>query len=268
MSVKPYMILVASQKGGVGKTTVALNLAVALASHKYTVLLVDSDVESASISEHLGIRADGKGYLDAVNGKVDLKDTMFAYGPLELYIIPGTPSKGEPAPDPEDLQKFYSALKHVDFDFVLVDGQPGIFSSNITKYFDDVAIITTPDSVSAMDSARTAEYCEKYRLEHRLIINKIGYSPYDLSRDEIEKLYGDVAFQIVPDEKIVAESVLKRKPAYLIDRGSYFSLAMDELARAYALKIEETGSGVGPVGDRESKPGFFEKLGRWFFESK
>lgn len=268
MDKKPYLVLVASKKGGVGKTTISLNLAVALAYNNYKVLLVDSDMESASASEQLGIVVEGKGYEDVLRGGVAVGDALFAYEPIDLDIIPGSPSKDSYEPTSDELVRFYTSLMKLKFDFIIVDSPPGIFNGSIAKYFNDVAILTTPDPVSAVGSSSMAAYCEKYRLEHRLIINRMGYSNFDLNRENVEKLFGDVAFQVVPEDKIVAESILKHKPAFMIDRSAYFSLAIEELARAYALKIGEPTKNRESEIERERRPNIFERLARWALKPK
>jgi MinD-like ATPase involved in chromosome partitioning or flagellar assembly len=267
---KPYIIMIASQKGGVGKTTIALNLAVALRYKNLRVLLVDTDLESASASEQLGIRTDGKGYVDIVNGDTDISETIFAYEPIDLNIIPGSPAKELTKIDPKDLEKFYARLSKMEYEFIIIDSPPGLFPEIIAKYLDDVAILTTPDSISSVGSSRMAMYCEKCRLEHRLIINRMGNSKFDLEKEEVEQLFGDVAFQTIPEDSIVPESVLKHKPAYLIDKNSYFCLAIDEIARDYMLKLSGPSElqGPGPEPERETKPSAFEKLAKWFFKPK
>ena len=261
---KPYMILIASQKGGVGKTTIALNLAAALAYKNFQVLLVDTDTESASLSQQLGIKPEGTGYLEALGNNAEIKDMLFSYEPLDLYIIPGAPSIERFSPNPDRLVKFYGKLAHTDFDFVIIDSPPGLFSGDVARYFNDVAILTTPDSVSSAGSERMAKYCERFRLEHRLIINRMGYSKYELERAEVERLYGDVAFQAIPEDKIVPESLMKRKPAYMIDKNAYFSVAIEELARDYALKVGQAPQDRDQEFERSTKPTFFERLTRWF----
>ncbi|MGA3020817.1 MAG: MinD/ParA family protein [Candidatus Micrarchaeales archaeon] len=270
MDKKPYIIMIASQKGGVGKTTIALNLAVALRYKNLNVLLVDTDLESASASEQLGIRIDGRGYFDVVNGDAEVREAIFAYEPIDLHIIPGSPAKELNKIEPRDLDRFYAKLSKLEYDFIIIDSPPGLFPEIIAKYLNDVAILTTPDSISSVGSSRMAMYCEKYKIEHRLIINRMGYSKFDLEREEVEQLFGDVSFQTVPEDKIIPESVLKHKPAYLIDKNAYFCLAIDEIARDYTLKLsgpaENRGPGLEP--DRSMEPSAFEKLARWFFRSR
>jgi MinD-like ATPase involved in chromosome partitioning or flagellar assembly len=169
---------------------------------------------------------------------------------------------------PEKLERFYSMLSKQSFDFIIIDTPPGLFEEAVARYFRDVAIITTPDSVSSNGSARMAQYCDRHKLEHRLIINRAGYSKYDLEREEVEKIYGDVAFLMIPEDKIIAESIMKHKPAYMIDREADFCVAITELAREYSLKVKESQEGeAGSIQEeRETQPGFFEKMARWLFK--
>jgi MinD-like ATPase involved in chromosome partitioning or flagellar assembly len=262
---KPYIILLASQKGGVGKTAVALNLSVALACRRYKVLLVDGDLESASASEQLGIKSSGSGYMDVVNGNVPIDDAVFAYEPVDLYIIPSSPAEDIGDVDQDKLVGFYDKLTKLNYDFIIIDGQPGLFFKKVAKFLSDVAILTTPDPVSSKTSSEMAAYCEKLKLDHRLIINRIGMSKYDLDKDAIESLYGDVIFKMIPEDKIVEESLLKRKPAYLIDRRSDFSIAIEEIARDYLLKVDKGFAESDELEERSTPQGFFERLGKLFF---
>jgi ATP-binding protein involved in chromosome partitioning len=263
---KPFFIFIASQKGGVGKTTVALNLAVALRYHNFKVLFVDTDTESASASEQLGIKVDGRGYADVVKGDAEIEEVLFAYEPIDLYVIPESASGLDAAF--EQVEKFYAKLAKQNYDFVIIDNPPGRFIPDIAKYLNDVAILTTPDMVSTRGSYRMSKYCEKLKLEHRLIINRVGYGKFDMEREQIEKIYGDVAFQAIPEDHIVSESISKQKPAFLIDRNSYFCLAIEDLAKEYSLKVKDNEQDAAFTPERETKPTLLERLAKWFLRNR
>src|SRR5271170_712052 len=106
MDKRPYLILVASQKGGVGKTTVAINLAVALTEQDYRVILVDADTSTFSVNDHLGIKKGGNGFVEAVEGSAPLGDCIFAYQPIDLKLMLGSDTKDVYKPSAEDLAKF------------------------------------------------------------------------------------------------------------------------------------------------------------------
>ena len=115
---------------------------------------------------------------------------------------------------------------------------------------------------------RMARYCEKLKLEHRLIINRVGYGKFDLERADVEKIYGDVAFQAIPEDRIVSESIFKQKPAFMIDRNSYFCLGIEDLAREYSLKVKDREQDGAFTPERETKPTILERLAKWFLRDR
>jgi MinD-like ATPase involved in chromosome partitioning or flagellar assembly len=261
MDRKPYLIMVGSQKGGVGKTTVAINLAVALARQDYRVILVDADTSTFSINEHLGIKAGGNGFVEAVEGKIPINETIFAYQPIDLHIILGSDTNEVFKPDPEDLAKFYAQLVKMDYDFIVVDLAPGLFDTNYAKFINDVIIVTTPDSPAATSNAKLAAFCAKLKINYRLVINKSGNHKFELEKSDVEKLFGDVAYGTLPDDRMVSEGLMRHMPAYLMDNGSPFPVAIEELARVYMLKV---GDPVTEKGNwKGSRKGFFRKFADW-----
>jgi MinD-like ATPase involved in chromosome partitioning or flagellar assembly len=267
MPNRPYVIFIASQKGGVGKTTVAVNLGTALRYREYQVLLIDTDVATYSISSHLGLKDAENDYSKAINGKIDVKEAIFSYEPLDLNLILGNQEAEEIEENADKINRFYNQVLKLNYDFVLIDSHPGPFSENMAKYINDVVILTTPDVASAKSSAKLAKYCEKHRIEHRLVINRIGSSKFELETEEVERLCGDVASVIIPEDDIVQESNTRHKPAYMVNKSAPFSLAIEELARIYMLK---TGKPMDtePETDRQDKKSFFQKLGGWSLGSK
>ena len=117
----PLYIAVASAKGGVGKTTVAMGLASVLASSGRRTLVVDLDPE-ANASFGLGVDLDGPGLVERLSGQ--------AVEPLEaaenLYCFPGGP--GLRSVDIVDLdpEALVSALRPLEVDVVIYDCPPGV----------------------------------------------------------------------------------------------------------------------------------------------
>lgn len=239
MGKKSYTILSASQKGVVGKTIVAINIAAALRSAGYDVLLIDMDVANPSIAPLLGIRSTGKGFAEMLKGKIELEQVQVVYAPVDFYILPSGGSGEAVNPTTEELNKFFAKVKKLNYDFIICDTPPGAVDSGSLKNYDEALIVTTPEETAVYGAQKLSQILNEHHLLHKLVINRVKDDKYELDEDRIEKIYGDIAYAMVPEDRIVTESEAVHTPAYSIDRRSQFALSIDDLCRAYMLKAGE-----------------------------
>ncbi len=249
----PYVIRVSSQKGGVGKTTIAVNLATALRRSGYGVLLVDTDIVSPAVGEYFGIRNSNIGYADLLQGGVEVKNAIFAYQPIDLSVIAGTYMSSAYDPDQKklmkDLESFYAQIKKLDYDFVIIDSPPGAIPTGTAKFYDEVLIVATPERVSCSGSRALAKQCEKNHLKCRMIINKRGHSKYEPSLYEMQMLYGDLVEAVIPENEIIPESLIAHVPAHILSEDNPFTKAIKNLSKIYSLRIESDRRGSKGVGN-------------------
>lgn len=162
-------ILVLSGKGGVGKSTVAVNLAAALADRGSRVGLLDVDLHGPSIPGLLALDA----------SSVSQRDEMLVparYGE-RLAVM----SLGFLLPDPDDAVIWrgplkYGAIRQLvadvewgDLDFLIVDSPPGtgdepLSVAQILGRPDGAVIVTTPQRVAVSDVRRCVTFCRKLNL--------------------------------------------------------------------------------------------------------
>ena len=81
------VIVVASGKGGVGKTTIAANLAVALTQFGKKVCVLDADVVMANLEIIMGLRSPPVALIDVLKGRLNIEDVIYE-GPGGVKIIP------------------------------------------------------------------------------------------------------------------------------------------------------------------------------------
>jgi Mrp family chromosome partitioning ATPase len=156
-----YKIVVLSGKGGVGKTTVAVNLATALASQGHTVGILDADIHGPDVPKMLGMEGarllKGKGGLDPVLGPLNVRivsmefllqdaDTPVIWrGPLKMRVI----------------TEFLSKVNWGKLDFLIIDLPPGTGDESLSILqllpdLEGVIIVTTPQEVALLDSRKAA----------------------------------------------------------------------------------------------------------------
>jgi chromosome partitioning protein len=159
---QPHILALANQKGGVGKTTTAINLAAGLAELGKRVLLVDIDPQGNS-STGLGIRPDlrKKTSYDLVVDGVGLQDVVIETGLPGVMIIPANADLSSADLDIMSNQKrsylLHDALRQpemeaFDFDYVLIDCPPALS-------------LLTINALVACDSVLVPLQCEFFALE-------------------------------------------------------------------------------------------------------
>jgi flagellar biosynthesis protein FlhG len=152
---KAHVISVVSGKGGVGKSTLALNLGYCLGSLDKRVLIIDADTNLGSLDVMAGVSPNLR--LDAaLRGECGVMETM-----IDLHagvtLIAG--SSGDPtyiAPTDVQRQRFVEKVASYEaaFDFVVLDTGAGIHPEVISyaTLADEVVVVTTPESTAIVDA--------------------------------------------------------------------------------------------------------------------
>ncbi len=182
------VISFANQKGGVGKTTVALNLGSALALTDFRVLIVDFDPQS-HITVGLDIKPEGKTIYRVITEDINLKDAIFPTSVDNLYVVPSDEDLAglEVEIFGEERKQFILSeiLSYVvsDFDFIFIDCPPsiGIYTVNALCASDYVVIPVLADFFSLEGFSKFFKDIEYIRekLNPRLEILGIVINMYD-----------------------------------------------------------------------------------------
>ncbi|MCL2761323.1 MAG: AAA family ATPase [Desulfuromonadales bacterium] len=249
------VICVANQKGGVGKTTTAVNCAASLAVSEKRVLLVDMDPQGNATSG-VGVEKGDldKSIYDAVINSVDPASIIKPTEISHLFLLPAMPDLAgaeleliEISDREKQLKKVLSKLRN-DYDFIIIDSPPSLG-------------LLTVNAMAASDSLLIPLQCEFYAMEglsqilHTLKLVQRSLNPAlklegilltmfdirnNLSRqvkDEITKHFGDVVFNtIIPRNVRLSEAPSYGKPIILYDimsKGavSYLDMANELLKR-------------------------------------
>ncbi len=165
------VIAVASGKGGVGKTTFAVNLAVAFAQNGKRVLLFDADLGMANVHVFAGVNPQ-KTILDVIDGRATLESILIP-GPAGMQIACGASGVGRLADLGERvLETLGRELVRVaaKFDVLVIDTGAGVAPSvmHFLALAHDAVVIATPNLASTLDAYGVIKVAHEQRLRTRL----------------------------------------------------------------------------------------------------
>ena len=170
------IIAVGAGKGGVGKTTVAVNLAIALAKAGSRVGIIDGDIYGPNVPIMLGIKTqlttDGQKILPAEKYGLQVISMGFMTADDAPIIWRGPMLHGA-------LQQFFREVRWADLDYLVIDMPPGTgdvaLSLSQTVPVAGAIVVTTPQQVSLADSRRAVAMYKKLNIPTLGIIENMSY---------------------------------------------------------------------------------------------
>ena len=170
------IIAVGAGKGGVGKTTLAVNLAIALAKSGSRVGMIDGDIYGPNVPMMLGIRTqlatDGQKILPAEKYGLQVVSMGFLTEDDAPIIWRGPMLHSA-------LQQFFREVRWLDLDYLVVDMPPGTgdvaLSLGQTVPVAGAVVVTTPQQVSLADSRRAVAMYRKLNIPTLGIVENMSY---------------------------------------------------------------------------------------------
>lgn len=248
-------IVIANQKGGVGKTTTTLNLAASLALAEKDILVIDTDPQG-NLTSGLGINRDDlqKSLYDIYTGRFSIEEVIIGTLVPHLHIVPSNID-----------------LLGVEVELVQREGREKILSNAIARIKDNYRYIfidcppslglLTLNGLVAADSVMVPVQCEYYSLEGLGLLSRTlklvrgSFNPtldiegilltmFDARNtlshqvaEEVRKFFREKVYQtLIPRNVSLGEAPSHGKPAILYDARSkgaqsYLSLAKEMLAK-------------------------------------
>ena len=247
------IVAVASGKGGVGKSTTAVNLALALAAEGASVGMLDADIYGPSQPTMLGIA----GRPESKDGKS--LEPMEGHGlqaiSIGFLIDVDTPMVWRGPMVTQALEQLLKDTRWRDLDYLVVDLPPGTGDIQLTLAqkvpVTGAVIVTTPQDIALIDARKGLKMFEKVGIPILGLIEnmsthicpKCGHESHIFGSggaDRMCKDYGTELLGALPLDMAIREQADSGKPTVVSDPDGPVSQVYKRIARRVAVKIAES----------------------------
>lgn len=223
-------VCLASGKAGVGTSTITANLGIALSRMGIPSLIVDGDLEGASLGLILGVDPNTPSIHDCLSGKIKCEEavietfgTKAVVGGIKIEQLVGA-----------SLDTFQKVIEDFTdkFDVVLVDSPGGLRSDTVTviRSCQSVILILTPDINSVTNALKTLAVAKKVGAAILGGIINRGGGRYDIPSDKISELLRVEIIAEIKEDEAVKKSLLDAVPVVVEYPDSEFSLQIKRIA--------------------------------------
>ncbi|MFT4303412.1 MAG: P-loop NTPase [Candidatus Woesearchaeota archaeon] len=224
------IIVLASGKGGVGKSTIALNLGLALTKYGRQIILIDGNFKSPNIGLMLGKSNFEETIISALEGK-EITDCVYKHQ-SGIRLIPGNISLEHL--NKKDINKFNKSIRKLEeyAEALIIDTNSGLDDNvDIIKHATDVILLTTPDFISVTETLKLIKVIEQNNQTILgIIVNKYSGKEYDMKIENIQTLIGKKIIGVIQQHKNILESLKLKYPVLYSHPDSPVSEDIEKLA--------------------------------------
>jgi ATP-binding protein involved in chromosome partitioning len=244
------IIAVASGKGGVGKSTTAVNLALALAAEGATVGVLDADIYGPSVPRMLGISGqpeseDGKSLKPMVNHGVQAMSIGFLVEEDTAMIWRGPMVT-------QALEQLLNDTQWADLDYLVIDLPPGTGDVQLTLAqripVSGAVIVTTPQDIATLDAVKGLKMFEKVEVPVLGIVENMsihicsqcGHEEHIFGEGGGQRMSDDYSVDFLgalPLDKKIREQVDSGRPSVVAEPDGPIARIYRDIARRTAAKL-------------------------------
>tara|TARA_Y100000310_G_C20563306_1_gene754180 strand:+ start:187 stop:963 length:777 start_codon:yes stop_codon:yes gene_type:complete len=247
------VIVVTSGKGGVGKTTTAINLGAAINHFGKEVLIVDANLSTPNIGIHLNSPEVPVNLNHVLLEKADASEATYEHE-SGIKIMPSSLSIKElKRIVPENLKNFKKDFSDLA-EYVIIDSAAGLGTeaSSAIKLADELIIVTNPEMPAITDALKTIKLAEQMKKMVRgVIMTRVRKDSLEMHPETVKEMLEVPVLGMIPEDLCVKESLNLKDAVVHTDPRSKPSRAYKEIA-ADIIDVEYDSS--------KDEPSIWEKI--------
>ncbi len=230
------LITIISGKGGVGKTTTAINLGAALNSFGKEVIVVDANLTTPNVGLHLGAPIVPVNLNHVLLGKARIADAVYEHD-SGTKIIPSSLSVKELRRlNHKKLRDVGRTLRRLA-DFVIYDSAAGLGEEAVSSMeaADELIIVTNPEIPAVTDALKTAKLAEELG-KHVLgvVVTRVRGSRTEMPLGNIQEMLDLPILAVIPEDKNMQYALAQKDALFHVRPSSKAALAYKKLAAKIA----------------------------------
>jgi septum site-determining protein MinD len=249
------MIVITSGKGGVGKTTTAINLAAAMNHFGKDILIIDGNLTTPNIGIHLNSPEVPINLNHVLMKKADPFEAIYEHE-SGLKIMPSSLSIRElKRIKPEKIQDFKEDFKKIS-DYIIVDSAAGLGKEalSVMEMADELIIVTNPEMPAITDALKAIKMAEQMKKSVMgVIITRVKRNDIEMQPDTVKDMLEIPILGMVPEDFAVQQALSKKDAVIHTHPKSKAARAYKEIA-ANLLNVEYDSD--------KDKPSFWKRLFR------
>ena len=226
------IIAVSSGKGGVGKTTICINLAAALAHFGKSVIAVDANLTTSNLGIHLGIPLYPVTLQDVLKNRSRLHEALY-YHHAGFRVLPADISVSKiVVPRKNEMAEIAYRLEHMA-DFILLDCAAGLGreARSALEAADELVTVTNPEMPALTEALKLATLAKRAETSNiGVVVNRVNRERHELTREEIEDFLEIPVLGHVYEDRHVREAVANKMPVVVYKPGSHAARQIKAIA--------------------------------------
>ena len=249
--------VIASGKGGVGKTTTAINLAAAMNQFGKDVLVIDGNLSTPNVGIHLNAPEVPINLNHILKGEAEPFEAVYKHE-SGIKIMPSSLSVKElRRTKPERLKDYKKDFKKIA-ENIIVDCAAGLGqeASCAIDLADEIILVTNPEMPAIADALKAIKLAEHLKKPIKgVIVTRVKKDEIEVSPDVVKEMLEVPILGMIPEDDDVRKSINMKKAVVHSHPKSNAARAYKEIA-AKILNV--------PYDSDKDKEKFLERVSRWF----